>query len=399
MSTRVPGYHHPIDRTADLSDEALRGVTLALRGSAEHNDRTGEFPWDGVYRVHEAGLLTAAVRARFGGQNAGAVDAVRIFTALGSGDPAVALISAMTYILHLYNEEGREFVTWPPGLYHAIVEESRSRPVLLNSINAEPAGVTREQIGLPDTRVTRADDGWLLDGYKTSATASVGLSYHLVWARQGDDDASGFAIVPSDATGVSVVERWDHLGQRASASHDVRYQNVWLPTENFVARPATLRGPRRAGGVVDLIASAIYLGAARAAQEFVIDFAARTVNSRTGSPLAAEDAIQRAVGESEAQLLLAQSTLLQIAGEFDSGSVEAAGHNALLAKLIASRAAVTAVDGAIAALGNAGLSRHNPLERHFRDVLVSRAHSPKDADAILTTGRRLLGTLDDVAGD
>jgi alkylation response protein AidB-like acyl-CoA dehydrogenase len=38
---------------------------------------------------------------------------------------------------------------------------------------------------------------------------------------------------------------------------------------------------------------------------------------------------------------------------------------------------------AIAASGNPGLSRHNPLQRHYRDVLCGRVHTPQ-ADVVLT---------------
>ena len=45
---------------------------------------------------------------------------------------------------------------------------------------------------------------------------------------------------------------------------------------------------------------------------------------------------------------------------------------------------------AVAALGNPGLSRHHPLERHLRDVLCVRVHPPQEDTALLAAGRRLL---------
>lgn len=385
MSEKIVSYAHPLEATADISDAALEQVTKDLQVHAEENDRTARFPWDGIYRVHEAGLLIAPVRARFGGQNAGALDTVRIFLALGKGDPAVALIAAMTYFVHYHNEEDGEFVDWPPGLYQAILAESRTRPVLLNTINAEATGATRERTLLPVTAVRRDRGGWVLNGHKTSATGSEGLDYHIVWALDADlGDAGGFALVPGDAPGIEIVKTWDHLGQRASSSHDVIYRDVRLPPENFVAPPRMFTTGGGRGGVVDLMAGAAYLGVARAAQDF---FHRYTADDRR---LASLDRIQQAGGEIEAQLLLGESTLRQVALEFDHGDADAAAEQALLVKLIVSRAAVAAVDTALAALGNHGLTRGNPLERHYRDVLVSRAHVPKDPDALLAAGKRLL---------
>jgi alkylation response protein AidB-like acyl-CoA dehydrogenase len=50
--------------------------------------------------VHAAGLLTATVAPQYGGPGAGLGDTVTILRALGRGDPAVALISAMTLFAH-----------------------------------------------------------------------------------------------------------------------------------------------------------------------------------------------------------------------------------------------------------------------------------------------------------
>ncbi len=63
-----------------------------------------------------------------------------------------------------------------------------------------------------------------------------------------------------------------------------------------------------------------------------------------------------------------------------------AGHPAI-AKLIGTRAAIGAVEQAVALVGNNALTRKNPLERHYRDVLCARVHTPQD-DTILTTAGR-----------
>ena len=45
---------------------------------------------------------------------------------------------------------------------------------------------------------------------------------------------------------------------------------------------------------------------------------------------------------------------------------------------------------AVALIGNAGLSRRNPLERHLRDVLCGRIHTPQDDVVLTSAGRALL---------
>lgn len=54
------------------------------------------------------------------------------------------------------------------------------------------------------------------------------------------------------------------------------------------------------------------------------------------------------------------------------------------------RSVIAAVNAAVAALGNPALSRHQPFERHLRDVLAIRVHPPQEDAALLAAGRRLL---------
>ncbi|MNC76634.1 putative acyl-CoA dehydrogenase YdbM [compost metagenome] len=56
--------------------------------------------------------------------------------------------------------------------------------------------------------------------------------------------------------------------------------------------------------------------------------------------------------------------------------------NAAQLKYLVTGNAIRAVELAIEASGNPGLSRNHPLQRHYRDVLCSRVHTPQN-DAIL----------------
>ncbi|MCW2930831.1 MAG: ccyl-CoA dehydrogenase type 2 domain protein [Actinomycetia bacterium] len=79
-----------------------------------------------------------------------------------------------------------------------------------------------------------------------------------------------------------------------------------------------------------------------------------------------------------------------LAEQVDAGD-EAAIARSSAAKLIATRAAISAVEQALALVGNNGLMRRNPLERHYRDVLCSRVHSPQDDTIVAALGRAALG--------
>jgi alkylation response protein AidB-like acyl-CoA dehydrogenase len=67
----------------------------------------------------------------------------------------------------------------------------------------------------------RTSNGWALSGHKIFATGAPGLRWMDVWARC--EDQVGHALVRGDAYGVRMVETWDHIGMRATCSHDVLF--------------------------------------------------------------------------------------------------------------------------------------------------------------------------------
>lgn len=374
----------------DLSDAALARVTQALAATAEQHDRTAEFPWAGIHTVHDAGLLTLGIGPRHGGPGLSAVDAVRVFEALGAGDPAVALIVAMTVGQHAAQDRSP---WWPEELYREVVARSLDAPVLLNAVRAEPEWGAPARGGLPATTVRREGDGWMLSGRKGFATGSEGLAYHMVWAVHHDGPSGepelAHAIVPGDDPGVRVERTWDHLGQRATSTHDVIYTDVRIPADHFRGVPQSRLSRQDFPGVIALGLPALYVGVGRAAQTFLHRFARDRVPTSLGRPIATTEHIQQTAGQVEALLVQAEELLLGLAARADAGDPGATPRFGL-AKVLATRGAIEAVQTAVAALGNPALTRHHPLERHLRDVLAARVHPPQEDAALLATGRHLL---------
>jgi butyryl-CoA dehydrogenase len=280
---------------------------------------------------------------------------------------------------------------WPESLYRQVVSDSWQRPVLMNAVRAEPEWGAPARGGLPATKLTRTAHGWLLNGHKGYATGSEGLAYHLVWAVTDDEEPLvGHVIVPGDAPGIKVIRTWDHFGLRASSTHDVVYTDVEVPAENFPGVPAAEAGRDAAAfAAVGVSLMALYVGVARAAQEFFIRFANERVPTSLGHPIAATERIQTIAGEIEAQLVQAEEVLYGLAGRIDDGDPEGL-RRAAIAKLLITRSAVNAVGAAFTALGNPALTRANPLERHFRDIQCCRIHPPQDDAALINVGRRTL---------
>ncbi len=93
------------------------------------------------------------------------------------------------------------------------------------------------------------------------------------------------------------------------------------------------------------------------------------------------------MGRIDALLLNNRILLQDLIRRTEEGAPPPASEAQLLKYLITGNA-IDAVALAVEATGNPGLTRNNPLERHYRDVLCSRAHAPQN-DSILTGAGRI----------
>ncbi|WP_433291039.1 acyl-CoA dehydrogenase family protein [Actinoplanes sp. CA-030573] len=349
----------------------MKELIEALAATAAHHDQTGAFPHDGIRRVHEAGLLTVTVAERHGGPAVRPAELAGILRDLGRGDPSVALITSMTQLPHLLQAHRP---IWPEGLYRRILDESAARPTLLNICRVEPDLGSPSRGGRPATTARRTGAGWSLTGHKRFVTGAEGLAYFLVWAATDEPEPRiGTFVVPAESPGIEIVRTWDPLGLRASGSHDVVFRDVLIPYDHGL----DLGGTRPDSAALHLPLAAIYLGVARAAQEYFHRFARERVPANLGRPVATTDRFKAAAGEIETLLSTAEHLLLT-------------ADDPLTARVIVNRHAVAAVTLAVRMLGNPGLSRGNPLERHFRDVQSALVHAPQEDVSLLAIGAAAL---------
>ncbi|WP_405875818.1 acyl-CoA dehydrogenase family protein [Streptomyces sp. NBC_00005] len=365
-----------IDRIAELAAEY---------------DRSAAFPAESLRIAHEAGLLTATIGERYGGRGGGVADTARILHSLGRLDPSVALITAMTLNTHARQAAQPH---WPEELYARVVKESLERPVLVNHARVEPDLGSSARGGLPATRARRTADGWAVSGTKRFVTGADGLDWFLVWATTDEAEPRvGTFLVPGGSPGIEVTDRWDQLGLRASGSHDVTFREVEVPYEHVIGigphGPAAEQD-NRAGAALHLPLAALYLGVARAAQSFFHTFAHARVPANLGHPVARTERFRRTAGEIEVVLAAAEQLVFDGAAKLDAGDTSYTPEQALGARVLADRHGVRAVELAVRLLGNPGLARGNPLERHFRDIQCAPVHAPQEDISLLAIGTKAL---------
>ncbi|SDI40412.1 Acyl-CoA dehydrogenase [Pseudomonas flavescens] len=363
--------------------ELLAGVTATLAASAADYDRSGAFPAENFALLHRHGLLALTVPRSLGGAGGDLATTRQVISAVAKGEPSTALILVMQYLQHFRLQQNPD---WPEHLRHQVGIDAVENGALINAFRVEPELGTPARGGLPATTARRTREGWRLSGRKIYSTGSHGLTWYLVWARSDDaDPLVGGYLVHRDSPGIRIVEDWDHLGMRATCSHEVQFDDVLIPLDHAVSvSPWSAPRPELDGeGMLwmSVLLPAIYDGVAQAARDWLVGFLEQRTPSNLGAPLSSLPRFQEIVGRIDT-LLFANRTLLDSAA---AGQVEAA-HAGQIKQLVSSNA-IRAVELAIEASGNPGLSRKNPLERHFRDVLCSRIHTPQDDVALSAVGR------------
>jgi alkylation response protein AidB-like acyl-CoA dehydrogenase len=374
-------------------DYIARAETLAeaFAARAAEHDRTGNFPFENFRELSEAGLLSLTVPAAHGGAGAGARYAARVLGIIGMACSSTALVLSMHYINHLVMARSP---TWPARLSRKLARETVEGLALVNALRVEPELGSPARGGLPATIARRTETGWRLTGHKIYSTGAPILKWYLVWARTDEAEPRiGQFLVPAGLPGTRIVETWDHHGLRASGSHDVIFDDVVIPldAEVDVRKPADWRAPDVTQATVHTVfVAAIYDGIARAARDWLVTFLKTRVPANLGAPLATLPRAQEILGGIEARLAVNVRLIDSFASDFDDG-LQVSAIESNIIKLTVTNNAVAAVEDALSLTSNHGLSRKNPLERHYRDVLCGRVHTPQDDTTKISAGRVTLG--------
>ncbi|WP_455853690.1 acyl-CoA dehydrogenase family protein [Pantoea endophytica] len=359
--------------------EILPVIIQALEKDAEEVDRSGEFPKNAFKVLQQHGLLHFVLPTTSGGSGGDLLASQAIIQAVARGEPSAALILIMQY---LNTRRLDDSSNWPDAVRRKVAESVIRDGALINALRVEPELGTPARGGLPATRARRTAEGWRISGEKIYSTGSYGLSWFLVWASSDDaDPLVGGYLVPANAPGIHIIDEWDHLGMRGTCSHRVVLDEVLIPLDHAV-NVAPWSTPRAGLNEEESVWMAVLLGSlydaiAHSARDWFIGFLQQRVPANLGAPLASLPRFQELVGRIDT-LLFTNQTLLSSAAH---GHV-ASGHAAQI-KQVVTENAIRSVQLMVESIGNHALTRHHPLQRHLRNVLCGRIHTPQD-DAIFT---------------
>ncbi|WP_439947507.1 SfnB family sulfur acquisition oxidoreductase [Streptomyces sp. BBFR109] len=364
---------------ADDAEALAVAAALAaeFRPGADARDRERRLPRAELDRLSRSGLLAVTVPAEHGGAEVSAATVAEIFRLLGSADPSLAQIPQSHFVyVNVIRRQGT-----PEQRKFLFAEVLAGRRLG----NAQSEAGTKHVQDIRTRLTPRPDGSYLLTGVKHYSTGALFADWIPVLARAEDDDLH-VAYVPWDAPGVTVVDDWDGMGQRTTASGTVRLAEVPVPADRVVPHHLTFQGPQLHGAFAQLLHAAIDAGIAGAA----LAEAAAFVRTRSrpwfesGTESAAEDPllIQR-FGELALRVRAAEALLREAARTVDEAGADLTDDSAAEASIAVATAKVTAAQAAVEVAGalfevagtRAALDSLN-LHRHWRDARTHTLHDP-----------------------
>ncbi|MFE4546945.1 SfnB family sulfur acquisition oxidoreductase [Streptomyces sp. NPDC056785] len=362
-------------------DAGALAVAAALaaefRAGASARDAERRLPRAELDRLSASGLLAVTVPAAYGGADVRQETLAEIFRLLASADASLAQIPQNHFVY--VNVIRRQGTPEQRAFFFGEVLAGRRFG------NAQSEAGTRHVQDIRTRLELRPDGSYLLTGVKHYSTGALFADWIPVLARAEDDDLH-VAYVPRHAAGVRVVDDWDGMGQRTTASGTVHLDAVAVPADRVVPHHLTFQGPQLHGAVAQLLHAAIDAGIAAGAFAEAADFV-RTKSRpwfESGAESAAEDPLLvQHFGELAVRIRASEALLGAAARAVDAARDDLTEDSAAEASIAVAAAKVhtsaTAVEVAGALFELAGtrsaLDSLN-LHRHWRDARTHTLHDP-----------------------
>jgi alkylation response protein AidB-like acyl-CoA dehydrogenase len=356
-----------------IQDVARRLAQEVIAPSAEHFDKTGEFPLKNIQLLGENGLMGIEVPEAYGGAGMDPISYVLAMVEIAAGDCAHSTIVSVNNSLYCNGILKNGTEAQKQKYVRAIAEGK--------AIGA--FALTEPQSGSDATamrcRAVRREDGkYVINGKKSWITSGPVAKYIVLFCmtapEKGAKGISAF-MVDTAKPGFACGKTEPKLGIRASATCEIEFQD-------YIAEPEELLGREDEGfkiamsvldaGRIGIAAQAV--GLARAAYEAAVSYAKE--RKSFGQPIGSFQMIQAKIADMKCRLEAA--TLLTLKAAWAKQQTEIHGgrfsNEASIAKLTASETAMFITHQALQIHGGMGYSKEMPLERYFRDAKITEIY-------------------------
>jgi len=366
-----------------IRDMAREFAKRELEPNASQWDQAARFPEEQIRQMGELGLMGVNISEELGGAQAGPEALSLAITEIARGCASCAVTMSVTnmvceVIAAFGSDEQRN--TYCPRITsgeYSCAAFSLSEP----GAGSDPGGMK--------TTAQRKGNRWVLNGEKMWISHGAEAGVHVVWARTGGKGTGGISafLVEGANPGLKPGKPEDKMGLRASHTVSVLFEDCEVPEGALLGREN--EGFKVAmmaldGGRIGIASQALGIGLA--AQEAAVSYAKE--RQQFGRSISTFQAIQWMLADNETELAAARQLALQAA--WLKGAGRPFTRQASMAKTFATEAAGRVCDNALQIHGGYGYVKEYPVERHYRDVRVTRIYEGTNQVQRVVIARTLL---------
>jgi acyl-CoA dehydrogenase len=371
------------DEQKDLRELAHNFAEKEIRKVAWECDKDGAWPQEVVDKAWEVGLMNTHIPEAYGGPGLDYLSGCLIEEEMGWGCSGIGTslvangLASAPLMLGASEETKKKYL----GM---LSEE----PKLASFCLTEPdAG---SDVSGMKTRAVKQGDKYVLSGSKCFITNGSYANWFTVYAKTdpeaGHRGISAF-VVDADSPGVTVDKKEDKMGQRASNTATISFDEVEVPAENMIGEEnhgfklAMMTLDRTRPGV-----AAMAVGIGRAAFEFAAEYSKERV--QFGVPIAMHQAIQFMIADMSTKVDAARLLVWNSAVLLDQGQ-----RNTLIsseAKRFAADSAMEITVDAVQVYGGYGFIKEYPVEKLMRDAKIMQLYEGTSQIQRLVIAREVL---------
>ncbi|KAJ8737691.1 hypothetical protein PYW08_000286 [Mythimna loreyi] len=350
-----------------LQDLARKFTREEIVPVAAQYDKTGEYPWPIVKKAWEIGLMNGHIPEHCGGVGTlGVLDECIIGEEMAFGCTGITTavggtnLGQMPVIIAGNKEQQKKYLG-------RLVEE----PIVAAYCVTEP-GAGSDVAGVK-TRAEKKGDEWIINGQKMWITNGGVANWYFVLARTNPDPKcpaskafTGF-IVEREWAGVTPGRKEQNMGQRASDTRGITFEDVRVPKENVLIGEGA--GFKIAMGAFDKTRPPVAAGATGLAQRALTEATKYALERKTfGVPIARHQAVAFMLADMAIGVETARLAWMKAAWMADHGVRNTV--LASVAKCHASEIANKAAADAVQIFGGNGFNTDYPVEKLMRDAKI-----------------------------
>lgn len=371
------------DDQKQLQELARKFCKDEIIPKAEHHDHTGEYPHEIAKKAWELGLMNTHIPADYGGLGLGVLEGCIITEEMAYGCTGICTameantLAAAPVIVAGNDEQKKEFLG-----------QLTAEPKFAAYCVTEP-GAGSDVSGIRTTAKKDGDD-YVINGSKMWITNASVASWYFVLAYT-DPSAkhkgmTGF-VVPANTKGITVGKKEWNMGQRASDTRGITFENVRVPARYRLGEEG--QGFKIAMSAFDHTRPAVAAGAVGLSKRAMDEAIKYSLERKTfGQPIASYQAVSFMIAEMAMNIEAARMLVWKAASVIDAG--ERNTKYAAMCKAFAADMAMKVTTDAVQVFGGYGYSAEYPVEKLMRDAKIYQIYEGTSQIQRLIISREVL---------